>query len=53
VLGLANVFQTIHDLALFGLLIPVFASALGRDHRARRYALLPIVRNTYVGDYGR
>lgn len=56
VLGLTNVIQTIPSLALFGFLIP--APWLGE--RADRlaitaltlYALLPIVRNTYVGITG-
>ena len=53
VLGIANVLQTIPSLALFGLLLPV--PFLG-DRAARLaivaltgYALLPILRNTYVG----
>jgi len=53
VLGVANVLQTIPSLALFGLLLPV--PFLG-DRAARLaivaltgYALLPILRNTYVG----
>src|SRR5438067_12917359 len=56
VLGSTNVIQTIPSLALFGFLIP--APWLGE--RAERlaitaltlYALLPIVRNTYVGITG-
>lgn len=56
VLGIANVIQTIPSLALFGLLLPL--PWLGE--RADRltivaltlYALLPIVRNTYVGITG-
>jgi osmoprotectant transport system permease protein len=56
VLGVANVLQTIPSLALFGLLLPV--PFLGE--RAARlaivaltgYALLPILRNTYVGIRG-
>ena len=53
VLGVANVLQTIPNLALFGLLLPV--PFLG-DRAARLaivaltgYALLPILRNTYAG----
>ncbi len=53
VLGIANVIQTVPSLALFGLLLPV--PLLG-DNAARLaivaltgYALLPILRNTYVG----
>jgi len=50
VLGLANVFQTIPSLALFGLLIPVFGIGAWTAITALVvYALLPIVRNTYVG----
>src|SRR6201991_1103075 len=53
VIGMANVIQTVPSLALFGLLLPV--PWLG-ENAARLaivaltgYALLPIVRNTYVG----
>ena len=53
VLTIANILQTIPSLALFGLLLPV--PFLG-DRAARLaivaltgYALLPIIRNTYVG----
>jgi osmoprotectant transport system permease protein len=56
VLGIANVIQTIPSLALFGLLLPV--PWLG-EQAARLailaltgYALLPILRNTYVGIKG-
>ena len=53
VLGLANVFQTIPSLALFGLLIPVFGIGAWTAITALVvYALLPIVRNTYVGIAG-
>jgi len=53
VLGLANVFQTIPSLALFGLLIPVFGIGAWTAISALVvYALLPIVRNTYVGISG-
>jgi osmoprotectant transport system permease protein len=53
VLGVANIVQTIHSLALFGFLLPV--PWLG--DRAERlailaltlYALLPLIRNTYTG----
>lgn len=56
VLGAANVIQTIPSLALFGFLLP--APWIGV--RAERiavlalvlYALLPIIRNTYVGIMG-
>ena len=56
VLTVANILQTIPSLALFGLLLPV--PFLG-DRAARLaivaltgYALLPILRNTYVGING-
>src|SRR5207247_3995817 len=53
VLGLANVFQTIPSLALFGFLIPLpFLGGIGK-HTAIvalvLYALLPILRNTLTG----
>ncbi|MGB7280852.1 MAG: ABC transporter permease [Candidatus Acidiferrum sp.] len=52
-LGIASIFQTIPSLALFGFLIPIpFIGGIGR-HTAIvalvLYALLPILRNTYVG----
>ena len=53
IIGFANIVQTVPSLALFGLLLPV--PWLG-ENAARLaivaltgYALLPIVRNTYVG----
>ena len=53
VLGLANVFQTVPSLALFGLLIPVFGIGAWTAITALvLYALLPIVRNTYAGIAG-
>jgi len=53
VLGLANVFQTIPSLALFGLLIPFFGIGAWTAVTALVvYALLPIVRNTYAGITG-
>ena len=52
-LGIANVFQTIPSLALFGFLIPVpWIGGIGRRTAIVAlvvYALLPILRNTYVG----
>lgn len=52
-LGAANVFQTIPSLALFGFLIPLpFIGGIGRRTAIVAlvlYALLPILRNTYVG----
>jgi osmoprotectant transport system permease protein len=52
-LAIASVFQTIPSLALFGFLIPLpFVGGIGA-HTAIvalvLYALLPILRNTYVG----
>jgi osmoprotectant transport system permease protein len=56
VLGLANVFQTIPSLALFGFLIPLpFLGGIGARTAIVAlvlYALLPVVRNTYVGISG-
>lgn len=52
-LGIANVLQTIPSLALFGFLIPIpFIGGIGRRTAIVAlvvYALLPILRNTYVG----
>lgn len=53
ILGLANIFQTIPSLALFGLLIPVLGIGAWTAITALVvYALLPIVRNTYAGITG-
>jgi len=56
VLGLANVFQTIPSLALFGFLIPLpFIGGIGARTAIVAlvvYALLPIIRNTYTGITG-
>ena len=56
VLGLANIFQTIPSLALFGFLIPLpFIGGIGATTAIVAlvvYALLPIVRNTYTGIAG-
>ncbi len=56
VLGLANLFQTIPSLALFGFLIPLpLLGGIGARTAIVAlvvYALLPIVRNTYVGISG-
>jgi osmoprotectant transport system permease protein len=53
VLGLANVFQTIPSLALFGFLIPLpLIGGIGARTAIVAlvvYALLPIIRNTYAG----
>jgi osmoprotectant transport system permease protein len=52
-LGLASVFQTIPSLALFGFLIPIpLIGGIGPRTAIVAlvlYALLPILRNTYVG----
>jgi osmoprotectant transport system permease protein len=56
VLGIANVFQTIPSLALFGILIPLpFIGGIGARTAIVAlvvYALLPIIRNTYTGIVG-
>lgn len=56
VLGLANIFQTIPSLALFGLLIPLpFLGGIGARTAIVAlvvYALLPIVRSTVAGIEG-
>jgi osmoprotectant transport system permease protein len=52
-LTLANIFQTIPSLAMFGFLIPIpFLGGIGKRTAIVAlvlYALLPILRNTYVG----
>jgi osmoprotectant transport system permease protein len=52
-LGIASILQTIPSLALFGFLIPVpFIGGIGKRTAIvalALYALLPILRNTYVG----
>jgi osmoprotectant transport system permease protein len=56
ILGSTNVIQTIPSLALFGLLLPLPWLGARADRLAivalALYALLPIVRNTYVGIAG-
>ncbi len=56
VLGIANIFQTIPSLALFGFLIPLpFIGGVGARTAIVAlvvYALLPIIRNTYAGIQG-
>ncbi|MFB3153525.1 MAG: ABC transporter permease [Candidatus Acidiferrales bacterium] len=56
VLGTANIFQTVPSLALFGFLIsvPLLGGIGGRSAIVALvlYALLPIIRNTYVGISG-
>src|SRR6516165_3768909 len=55
-MGIANVFQTIPSLALFGLLIPVpFIGGIGTRTALialTLYSLLPVLRNTVVGISG-
>jgi osmoprotectant transport system permease protein len=52
-LGIAGIFQTIPSLALFGFLIPIpLIGGIGQRTAIvalTLYALLPILRNTYVG----
>jgi len=52
-IGIANIFQTIPSLALFGFLIPIpFIGGIGKRTAIVAlvlYSLLPILRNTYVG----
>jgi osmoprotectant transport system permease protein len=52
-LGIASILQTIPSLALFGFLIPIpFIGGIGAQTAIVAlvlYALLPILRNTYVG----
>jgi osmoprotectant transport system permease protein len=56
VLGSSNVIQTIPSLALFGLLLPMPWLGVRADRLTIvalvLYALLPIIRNTYVGISG-
>lgn len=56
ILGAANVIQTVPSLALFGFLIPVpLIGGIGSRTAIvalALYALLPIIRNTYVGISG-
>jgi osmoprotectant transport system permease protein len=53
VIGLANVIQTVPSLALFGFLIPIpLIGGIGNTTAIIAlvlYALLPLLRNTYVG----
>jgi osmoprotectant transport system permease protein len=50
VLGVANVFQTLPSLALFGLIIPFLGIGLKPSIFVLfLYALLPIIKNTYIG----
>lgn len=56
ILGLANIFQTIPSLALFGFLIPIpLIGGVGARTAIVAlvlYALLPIIRNTHAGILG-
>ncbi len=53
ILTLANIFQTIPSLALFGLLIPfVGIGAVPAIIALTLYSFLPIIRNTYTGITG-
>jgi osmoprotectant transport system permease protein len=56
ILGTSNVIQTIPSLALFGLLLPLPWLGVRADRLTITalvlYALLPIIRNTYVGISG-
>ena len=56
ILGSTNIVQTIPSLALFGLLLPLPWLGARADRLAifalALYALLPVVRNTYVGIKG-
>lgn len=50
VLGIANIFQTLPSLALFGLIIPILGIGLTPSIFVLfLYALLPIIKNTYIG----
>jgi osmoprotectant transport system permease protein len=53
ILGIANVLQTIPSLAIFGFLISVpFFGGIGKNPAIvalTLYALLPLIRNTYIG----
>ncbi|MCY7377343.1 MAG: ABC transporter permease/substrate-binding protein [Pyrinomonadaceae bacterium] len=53
VLGIANIFQTVPSLALFGILIPLpFIGGIGAKTAIialTLYSLLPIIRNTVTG----
>jgi osmoprotectant transport system permease protein len=56
ILGSANIIQTIPSLALFGVLLPAPWIGARADRLAilalTLYALLPLIRNTYVGING-
>ncbi|SNS66896.1 osmoprotectant transport system permease protein [Anaerovirgula multivorans] len=53
ILGVANIFQTLPSLALFGLLLPLFGIGIKlAAFVLLLYALLPIIKNTYTGING-
>jgi len=56
ILAIANIFQTIPSLALFGLLLPIpiigGIGAVPAIVALTLYSFLPIIRNTYVGITG-
>lgn len=50
IIGIANIFQTLPSLALFGLVIPFLGVGLTPSIFVLfLYALLPIIKNTYIG----
>ncbi|MDP4170921.1 MAG: glycine betaine ABC transporter substrate-binding protein [Bacillota bacterium] len=53
IIGITSIFQTVPSLALFGFLLPVFGIGSTTAIIALTiYALLPILRNTYIGISG-
>lgn len=50
IIGIANIFQTLPSLALFGLIIPFLGIGVTPSVFVLfLYALLPIIKNTYIG----
>jgi osmoprotectant transport system permease protein len=50
VMNIANIFQTLPSLALFGLIIPILGIGVTPSVFVLfLYALLPIIKNTYIG----
>lgn len=50
VIGIANIFQTLPSLALFGLIIPIMGiGIIPSIFVLFLYALLPIIKNSYIG----
>lgn len=50
IIGIANIFQTLPSLALFGLIIPFLGIGITPSIFVLfLYALLPIIKNTYIG----